>query len=326
MRNLVTGAGGFTGKALVKKLLEKGEPTRALVRDTSDYADIKQLGAEISIGNVKCKASVDKAVEGIDRVYHIAALFREAGYPDEEYYSVNLEGTRNLLDASVAAGVKRFVHCSTIGVCGDIKNPPADETAPYAPGDIYQITKLEGEKLALSYAREGKLPVVVVRPASIYGPGDIRLLKMFRMINKGRFVVLGSGRPFFHPVYIDDLVDGFILCAQSDQSVGEVFIIAGEEYVTLNELFSIIADKLGVKPPKLHLPAWPFQALGTLTEKICIPLGIEPPIYRRRVDFFTKSRSFSIDKAKRILGFQPKFDLSQGIENTVRWYREHNLL
>jgi nucleoside-diphosphate-sugar epimerase len=326
MENLVTGASGFTGRALVKKLLQRGESVKALVRETSDYADIEKEGAEIIVGNVKDKASVEKAVSGVDRVYHIAALFREAGFPDEEYYAVNLEGTRNLLEASVEAGVERFVHCSTIGVCGDIKDPPADEKMAYNPGDIYQVTKMEGEKLALSYASEGKLKVTVARPASIYGPGDLRLLKMFKMINKGRFVVLGSGKPFFHVVYIDDLVDGFILCAQNDKSIGEVFIIAGDEYVELNELFEIIAGKLGVKPPKLHLPAWPFQWLGTLMEKICIPLGLEPPIYRRRVDFFTKSRSFSIEKAKTILGYQPKVDLRQGIENTVNWYRKNNLL
>ena len=326
MKNLVTGASGFTGRALVRKLLERGESVKALVRETSNYADIEKEGAEIIIGNVKEKASVGKAVSGVDRVYHIAALFREAGFPDEEYYAVNLEGTRNLLDASVAAGVRRFVHCSTIGVCGDIKNPPADETMAYNPGDIYQVTKMEGEKLALSYARKGKLKVAVARPASIYGPGDLRLLKMFKMINKGRFVILGSGKPFFHVVYIDDLVEGFILCAENDKSIGEVFIIAGNEYVELNELFTIIAEKLGVKPPKLHLPAWPFQWLGVLMEKTFIPLGLEPPIYRRRVDFFTKSRSFKIEKAKSILGYQPKVGLRRGIEKSIEWYRENNLL
>ena len=326
MKNLVTGASGFTGRALVRKLLERGESVTALVRATSDYAGIEKEGAEIVVGNVKDKASVEKAVAGVDRVYHIAALFREAGFPDEEYYAVNLEGARNLLEASAAAGVRRFVHCSTIGVCGDIKNPPADEKTPYNPGDIYQITKMEGEKLALSYAREGKLNVVVARPASIYGPGDLRLLKMFKLINKGRFVVLGSGKPFFHVVYIDDLVDGFILCAETAKAVGEVFIIAGDEYVELNELFTIIAEKLGVKPPKLHLPAWPVQWLGSLMEKIWIPLGLEPPLYRRRVDFFTKSRSFSIEKARRILGYRPKVDLRRGIENSIQWYRENNLL
>ncbi len=326
MSVLVTGAAGFTGRALAKKLMKHGEDVIAFVRSINDCDDLEALGARIAVGDVKDKGSCEKAVDGVETVYHIAALFRKAGFTDSEYRNVNVEGTRNLLDASVASGVKKFIHCSTIGVCGDILHPPADETASYDPGDIYQVTKMEGEKLALSYAREGKLPVVVGRPASIYGPCDLRLLKMFRMIEKGRFIVLGSGKPFFHLVYIDDLTDGFVLCSKSEKAVGEVFILAGEQYVELNGLFKIIADELGVKPPKLHLPAKPFQLLGTLMEKVCIPLGIEPPIYRRRVDFFTKSRAFRIDKAKRILGYSPKIDLRTGIKRTINWYREQGLL
>lgn len=322
----MTGAGGFTGRALAKKLMKHGEDVVAFVRNANGCDDLEALGARIAVGDIKDKASCEKAIDGIGTVYHIAALFRKAGFPDSEYWNVNVEGTRNLLDASVASGVKKFVHCSTIGVCGDISHPPADETAPYNPGDIYQVTKMESEKLALSYAREGKLPVVVGRPASIYGPGDLRLLKMFRMIEKGRFIVLGSGRPFFHLVYIDDLTDGFMLCAGSEKAIGEIFILAGEKYVELNGLFKIIADELGVKPPRLHLPAKPFQIMGTLMEKVCIPLGIEPPIYRRRVDFFTKSRAFKINKAKSLLGYSPRIDLRTGIERTIKWYRQQGLL
>ncbi len=326
MRVLVTGASGFTGKALAKRLLRDGEEVVAFVRKPEACRDLEELGASVVQGDVKDRASIEKALDGVEVVYHIAALFRKAGFPDSEYREVNVHGTRKLLDASVASGVKIFLHCSTIGVCGDISDPPADENTPYNPGDIYQVTKMEGEKLALKYARDGRLPVVVARPASIYGPGDLRLLKMFRLIKKGRFVVLGSGRPFFHVVYIDDLVDGFILCAKNREAVGEVFILAAEDYVELNELFGIIAEKLNVKPPKLRLPAKPVQLLGTIVEKVCIPLGVEPPIYRRRVDFFTKSRAFRIDKARKVLGYSPKVDLSTGIERTAKWYMREGLL
>ncbi len=227
MKVLVTGAAGFTGRALVLKLLDQGEEVVALVRNPDVCKDLEEKGARLLAGDIKSEESVREAVKGAGTVYHIAALFRRAGFPDSEYREVNIEGTRHLLDASVREGVKAFVHCSTIGVCGDIDNPPADENTPYNPGDIYQVTKMEGEKLALSYAKEGKLPVVVARPASIYGPGDRRLLKMFRMIKRGRFFVLGDGKPFFHVVYIDDLIEGFILCARKEEAVGEVFILAG---------------------------------------------------------------------------------------------------
>jgi len=326
MKSVVTGAGGFTGHALASKLLERGDDVTALARNASSVSDLAERGATVIAADIRDADAVATAVEGARTVYHIAALFRKAGFPDSEYRDINVEGTRILLDASVRAGVKRFVHCSTIGVCGDIATPPADEETPYNPGDIYQATKMEGELLALSYAREGKLPVVAARPASIYGPGDLRLLKMFRMIKKGTFFVVGSGRPFFHVVYIDDLVNGFILCAEKEAAVGEVFILAGGEYVELNELFRLVAGSLDVKPPWLHVPVFPVQMLGTLAEKICIPLGIEPPIYRRRVDFFTKSRAFDIDKARRILGYSPKVDLKTGITRTADWYRREKLL
>jgi nucleoside-diphosphate-sugar epimerase len=320
MKTLVTGATGFTGRALARRLLDQGEEVVALVRNPASCADLEQRGARIVAGDIKDRTAVERAMAGVGTVYHIAALFRQAGFPDSEYREVNIEGTRHLLDAAQKEKVKAFVHCSTIGVCGDISTPPADEYLPYNPGDIYQVTKMEGEKLALSYAREGKVPVTVARPASIYGPGDMRLLKMFRMIKKGTFFVLGDGKPFFHVVYIDDLIDGFILCAGAEKAVGEVFILAGKEYVELNELFRIVAAKLDVRPPRLHLPAAPFQILGTVVEKICIPFGVEPPIYRRRVDFFTKSRAFKIDKARRILAYSPKIDLVTGIARTADWY------
>ena len=323
---LVTGAGGFTGGALARHLAKQGTAVRGTVRPGAAAASLHAAGIEVVAADIRDADSVRRAVAGCTHVYHIAALFRRAGMPDSEYQRVNAEGTRHLLDAAIAAGVKRFVHCSTIGVCGHIEQPPADETLPYNPGDIYQVTKMEGEKLALEYFRDGRLYGVVVRPASIYGPGDLRLLKLFKMIGRRRFVVIGNGRPTFHTVFIDDLVQGFVLAMQQDVPSGEVFIVAGEEPVALNDLFSTIAQTLDVSPPRLRVPAWPVQLLGTVVEKVCIPLGIEPPIYRRRVDFFTKNRAFSIDKAKRMLGYEPHVDLSEGIRRTAAWYRDEGLL
>lgn len=326
MKVLVTGGTGFAGGVLVSKLVESGITVMALAR-TMDGADkVGTRGAEPVMGDIADRDSLKNAMNGIDVVYNIAALFRSAGVPDETYWKVNFEGTRSLLEIANENKVKRFVHCSTIGVLGHIENPPADENASFNPGDIYQVTKCEAEKLALSFGKEKGLAVSVARPAAIYGPGDMRLLKMFRMIARKRFFILGKGEVFYHPVYVDDLADGFMLCAKIDKAVGEVFILGGDEYVSLNDLSRMIAKELNVPEPRIHLPVKPFQILGSVCEKICVPFGIEPPIYRRRVDFFTKSRAFDISKAKKVLGYNPKITLSEGIARTAAWYKNKGLL
>jgi dihydroflavonol-4-reductase len=210
-------------------------------------------------------------------------------------------------------------------VLSHIANPPADEQHPHQPADVYQRTKSEAEKLALAAHRSG-IPVTVARPTAIYGPGDTRLLKMFRLIADRRFIMLGSGKIYYHMVHVDDLVGGLRLLGSHPHAVGEVFILGGEKYYTLGTIVEMIAQALGVKPTRWRLPAWPFQVAGTVCERICIPLGIEPPIYRRRVDFFTKSRAFTIQKAQRLLGYTPRIELESGIRSTVEWYRKHGYL
>ncbi|MDP8219544.1 MAG: SDR family NAD(P)-dependent oxidoreductase [Candidatus Theseobacter exili] len=326
MKVFVTGGTGFAGGVLVSKLVKSGITVMALARTTDGADKVGAHGAEPVMGDITDRDSLKNAMNGIDVVYNIAALFRSAGVQDETYWKVNFEGTRSLLEIANENKVKRFVHCSTIGVLGHIENPPADEKTSFNPGDIYQITKCEAEKLALSFGKEKGLAVSVARPAAIYGPGDMRLLKMFRMIARKRFFILGKGEVFYHPVYVDDLADGFILCAKIDKAVGEVFILGGDEYVSLNDLSRMIAKELNVPETRIHLPVKPFQMLGSVCEKICVPFGIEPPIYRRRVDFFTKSRAFDISKAKKVLGYNPKITLSEGIARTAAWYKNEGLL
>ena len=152
------------------------------------------------------------------------------------------------------------------------------------------------------------------------------MLKLFRMIKKGRFVVVGDGKALFQPAYIDDVVQGFTKCLDNKKAVGEVFIIGSEEYVPLNDLFRMVAEKLGVQPPKLKVPMMPVVILAAICEKICVPLGIEPPLHRRRVSFFRNNRAFSVKKAKKVLGFNPQVSLNEGISKTIKWYAEKNLL
>lgn len=321
-RVLVTGATGFTGTHLVKHLLAAGHDVRAIARHPARAREMLPEQVEIVAGDITDRAVVGQAVKGREVIYHLAAAFREAGIPDARYREVHVEATRSLLEASSAEGVRRFVHCSTVGVHSHIECPPADENCPHNPGDIYQSTKSEGERLAVDFARTRGLPLCVIRPATIYGPGDLRLLKLFRAVARRHFVMLGRGEVFLHMVHVADLVRAFLLAAERPQAAGEVFIIAGPEYVSLNELVSRIAAIYGVRPPGWHLPVWPFFLAGALCELVCVPLGVEPPIYRRRVAFFTKSRAFSIDKARRVLGFEPAVDLQRGLEETAGWYVE----
>jgi len=326
LKVLVTGGTGFLGSHLIQRLAKKGEKVRALVRKTSNIDYLKQLDVEIYPGDITDKNSVREAVKGVDLVYHIAALFRQSRFPDRVYREVNVQGTRNMLEASYEEGVKRFVHCSTIGVLGHIANPPANENTPYNPGDVYQKTKCEGEKIALKFFKDKKFPVTIVRPTAIYGPGDTRLLKLFKYASSGKMIILGDGNIFYHLVYVEDLVTGFELCAQKENAVGEIYIIGGDKYLTLNKLVDLIAKVLGVSLLKVHFPVFPVKALSILCEKVCIPLRVEPPLHRRRVDFFTKSRAFDISKAKKELGYKPEFDLERGLELTADWYRERGFL
>jgi nucleoside-diphosphate-sugar epimerase len=259
-------------------------------------------------------------------VYHIAATYREAGQGNAAYRAINVEGTRHLLEAAVAGAARRFVHCSTGGVHGHIERPPATEDAPLAPGDVYQRTKLEAEQLAAEFGRRHPLEVVVARPIGIYGPGDTRFLKMFRGLARGRFPMLGSGRVFYHLTYIDDLVEGFRLCGEVPPAAGRVYVLAGPEYTTLAELVELVAREVGAKAPRLRLPVWPVWLAGALCELACVPFGVEPPLYRRRVDFYRKSRAFDISRARAELGYNPSVSLQDGIRRTADWYRAQGLL
>ena len=330
MKVLVTGATGFTGGHLATTLARRGYDVRALVRPRSAErfarSEVAAAGVTRCDGDLTDAEAVARAAHGADVVYHIAATYREAGQPPAAYRAVNVRGTLNVLEGALQGGARRVVHCSTGGVHGHIEKPPANEDAPFNPGDIYQETKLEAEALARDYGRTHALEVVVARPIGIYGPGDTRFLKMFRGLARGRFPMLGSGNVFYHLTYIDDLVEGFRLCGEVPAAAGRTYILAGPEYTTLKELVALIARELGVTPPRRHLPVWPFWTAGLLCEAVCVPLRIEPPLYRRRVDFYTKSRAFDTTRARTELGFAPRVDLKDGIRRTAAWYREQGLL
>jgi len=322
---LVTGATGFTGGYLCKRLVKDGEQVVAFVRASSNTQLLDELGVECRVVDICDAQSVNDNFSDIDHVYHIAAAWRTEHSDREEFHRVNVEASRNLLEAAKAADVKMFVHCSTVGVQGDITDPPADEEYRFQPGDHYQQTKLDGELLARDYFSKG-LRGAVFRPVGIYGPGDTRFLKLFRPVNKGTFVMIGSGKTLYHMTYIDDLIDGIILVGTREEALGEVFTLAGGEYTTLAELVNTIADALNKSHPKLRVPFYPVFIASIICDRVCRTLGIEPFLYPRRVEFFYKDRAFDISKAERLLGFEPEVSLKEGLKKTAQWYQNEGLL
>lgn len=323
---LVTGANGFTASIVCRQLIEKGYKVRGLVRKNADMKLIEGVPVEFHFADLAVDTDFSIVMKDVDVIYHIAAAYRTENVPRKYFWDVNVEGTRKLLEAAKKAGVKKFVHSSTVGVQGDIENPPAKEEYRYAPGDYYQESKVDGEKLVLEFYQREKLPISIVRPVGIYVPGDTRFLKLFKHINNGKFRMIGSGNVLYHMTFVEDLARGFILAGEKNESVGEIFTIGGEGYLTLGELVEKISKILNKPVPKTKIPVWPVWFGGLLCEIACKPFGISPPIYRRRVDFFVKDRAFDISKAKRIIGYQPKVALEEGLKITADWYLKSNWL
>jgi nucleoside-diphosphate-sugar epimerase len=322
---LVTGATGFTGNALCQRLMHDGEKVTAFVRPSSDISRLEAMGVKCVTADITSREDVEKHFVDFDLVYHIAAAYRTEHSTEEMFHTVNVEATRNLLEAAKKTGVDRFVHCSTVGVQGEIDDPPADEEYRFKPGDHYQESKRQGELLARKYFSEG-LPGSVVRPVGIYGPGDTRFLKLFKPVSKGMFVMIGSGDVLYHMTYIDDLVAGIILCGTHPAALGEVFTIGGERYTTLRELVDSIAEVLGKSKTGIRIPYTPVFLASIVCDKLCKLIGVSPPIYPRRVEFFSKDRAFSIEKAKRLLGYVPQVSLDDGLSRTALWYKEQGLI
>jgi len=327
MKILVTGGTGFTGSALVLRLLQDGHQVRSL-----DYKEgirdrmLREKGAEIIYGSITDLDTVLKATDGCDVVQHLAAAFRELDVPNSHYYDVNVNGTRNVMEAAKQCGVKKVVYCSTQGVHGHIHNPPGDEDSPIAPEDYYQQTKYEGEVVVQECIRRG-MKATILRPTAIYGPGDPeRFFMIYRKVKQGRFLMFGQGKTFYHPVYIDNLSDAFVLAMDFEKGNGQTYIIADEEYVAIKDLVQRVAKALN-KPVKIvHLPFTPLLVAAHLCEKLCKPFKIAPPIFPRRADWFRQVRAFRIDKAKRELGYQPRVGLDEGLRRTAQWYIQEGYL
>lgn len=320
-RVLVTGATGFTGGVLVRKLVEQGMDVVAIARPTSNLKPFDDLPITWLQGDVFDPELVDKAIASVNYIFHMVTPFREAKSPDQGYYNVHVLSTQLLAKAALQQpDFRRFVHVSTIGVHGHVAHPPADETYRLSPGDVYQNSKLEGEQWITAFGKETDLPVTVIRPAGIYGPGEKRLLKIYKMVSKGWVPAIGNGSNLLHFIHVDDLTDCMLLAATHPKAVGEVFICGSDRAITFRQMVEWINDAYATSAKFIQLPAGPMFALADLCELIFRPLGIEPPLYRRRLAFYTKDRSFDTSKVRNLLGFQPQHSDEEGLKKMAQWY------
>ena len=319
MRVLITGAGGFIGSHLVDSQLEDGHHVRAvdlhldLLRQQAGHPCLEPIRGDITEKDI-----VQKLVESIDVIYHLASAHLDVSLSDEHYHRVNVGATLSLLEAARQAGVRRFVHCSSAGVIGDVEHPPADETTYCHPVNIYERTKLEGESIALDFARRTGFPVVVVRPAWVYGPRCPRTAKLFRAISKGRFPIFGRGRNLRHPVFITDAIRGLELCAETPDVEGEAFIIAGETPIESRKLVELISQQQNARMQRIYLPVFLGQVTGLALELAFKLRKRQPPFSRRSMDFYLKNNAYTIRKAQSRLNYQPQVDLLTGIRKTIQ--------
>ena len=325
---LITGGTGFTGAHLVKALCETGATIRVIARASSNRGELEDLPIEWYTGDVFDEATIEQAIQDVNYIFHVAAAYREAKISDDVYWNVHVKSTQLLAEHAIKLkNFKRFIHTSTIGVHGHIEEPPADENYRFAPGDEYQNTKVEAEEWIKEFAKETQLPLTVVRPAGIYGPGDRRLLKVFKMAKLPVVPILGMNtKNLYHLIHVEDLVAFMVHAAQQQSTLGEVYICGNDTHISFKDMVTVIAERLGKNATFLRLPVSPFFVLGDICEAVCKPLNIEPPIYRRRVAFFTKDRSFNTEKMRDHAGYNCKYSNQDGIRLLCDWYQQQGWL
>ncbi len=318
---LVTGGTGFTGSHLVEKLVEMDLDVRMIVRNPAKVDESISAKVQFFQGDVYDQKLIERAADGVHYIFHLAACYRDAGADDQEYHNVHVKSTQLLAQSAVNnPEFKRFVHTSTIGVHGHIKNPPANETSEFNPGDIYQETKVEGELWIREFAKNNELSLAVIRPAAIMGPDDRRLLKLFKFAKYGIFPLVDGHRTLYHLIHVDDLTDCMLLASVHPKAEGEVFICGNEKPTDVVEMLNIIGGRMDKKVRFIKLPSGPLFFITDLVESLSKSVGVEPIIYRRRLEFFTKDRAFDTSKVRNVLDFQTKYTNDTALEHTARGY------
>lgn len=323
-RSLVTGASGFLGGYVVSTLASRGDPVRALVRKTSNIADLEALGIEIVTGDLNDEESLARAVDGVQRVFHCAGYVSDWG-AWEDFQRVNVTGLQILLRVLAKSNVTRFVHVSTSGVYGH-PNKPVDESFPHRfRGLPYLDTKIIGEQLVWDFFRTCQIPTSIVRPVAIYGPGSITLVKdIADYLVSGSMVLIGKGDKPAGLAYVSNVADLMLLAAESDNSIGQSYNAQDDTNITWGQYVKALANILGVREPRIHIPYRLAYAAGYAMEKTYRMFGRSgrPLLTRNAVDFLGTCQGFPIAKARKELGYEPAINFQEGMVRIRAWLHD----
>ncbi|MBC7113374.1 MAG: NAD-dependent epimerase/dehydratase family protein [Candidatus Methanomethyliales bacterium] len=328
---LVTGASGFLGGHLVRELVRQGYSVVGMVRKTSNIRKLEDLGLEVRFGDLTDGSSLIEATKGIDVIMHLAAYYTFSG-KSELYRKVNVEGTRNLCEAAVKNKVKRIFYCSSTEAIGPVKVPPGDENTPPNPQYEYGRSKLMAEEIVRSFGVKG-LEYTIIRPTGIYGPENVDdvsywFITSFAKRSLATRIIVGSGQNLIQFVHVQDAVQGFSLALNKfDISKNQTYIIGEDRAYTYNEVYRILSEICKIDPPSIHIPPSLAKLLIAPVGFVKRLLGDENFMWRvSTVDSVTTDRAYNIDKAKKELGYRPRYDLKKGLEETVKWYRDKGMI
>ncbi len=323
MEVLVTGATGFVGPHLIAALRARGDHVRVLALPTEDTSGLEQEHIIVYRGDVRQPETVSKPMRDVDTVFHLAGV-HGLWRPKQEYYSVNVTGTENVCRAVLAAGVRRLIHVSSWSVYGMGLSQPACEDLPLRPiSDSYALTKAEADKLVQRYIAQEHLPAVIIRPGTMFGPGDrVNFGRMADRVKAGRAIIIGSGRNALPFVYVSDAVEGLLLAASHERAVGQAYNLSNDQPLTQEQFWCAIAEEIGAKPPRLHVPYHALYALAYLAERAVSPdhPQRQPLITRLGVQMYGSDNRHAIDKARRELGYAPRVSIREGVHVTAGWY------
>jgi 2-alkyl-3-oxoalkanoate reductase len=317
----LTGGTGLVGSHVAEEAVRRGHKVRALVRKSSDTSYLDGLGVEKVNGDLEDIEALRSGVAGSDWVINCAAKVGDWG-PLEEFRRLNVAAFRLLLDAASDAGIERFVHVSSLGVYEGRDHHGTDETVPTAAQalDGYTRSKVEAEALALAYVKDRALPLTIVRPGFIYGERDRTVLpKLLNSLRSRVFRYFGSGDQALNCIYVKNLVHAIFLAAESPDAVGEVFNVTDGRRVSKKEFVGRVADLAGLKPPQGKIPLWLARLLANLLERRALRKGSTTPplVNKARYKFLGLNLDFSIEKARKLLGYDPPYTTEQGLQAAV---------
>jgi nucleoside-diphosphate-sugar epimerase len=322
-KTLITGATGFIGKHLALALTRKGRSIKCLVRKTSQTNFLEQLGAELTYGDINDISSLKNALLDVDIIYHAAGeVFSSV---DENYYNVNVAGIQNLLEACAYASVKKLIHFSSSSATGpnSNRNIPVTEDSPCNPITPYGASKLEGEKIIRKLSEQHNIPIVIIRPPLVYGPGvsqSSRVLMFLKLIDQGLFRTIGDGNNLVSLCYIDNLIQGLLLAEEEKKAEGKIYFLSDIKPYTVNEVAATIAQEQGKPIPTAHIPLWAASPLSFMLGIGSKLFGFNSPLTRNTVKELKNSWYVDISKAQKDLGYQPRVEFRDGVKKTVEWF------